>query len=95
MADLYWDKALYIISRYIRAALSASRKEHLLGTTLMKEKDNSGVCGLGECDFSFLSNIIIYRYNAFFMRLHGAMMGVANCRSLLLGNNFFFLFLNV
>lgn len=58
----------------------------------MKEKDNSGVCGIGECDF-FLSNIIIYRYNAFFMRLHGARMGVANCRSLLLGNRLFFLFL--
>lgn len=40
----------------------------------------------------FLSNIFIYRYNAVFTRLHGEMMGVANCRGLMLGNKLYSFF---
>lgn len=86
---------IYHIEIYTSGAVSFENGAFAWGYYYFDERKKTiaAFCELGECDFFFLaSNIIIYRYNAFFMRLHGEMMGVANCRGLLLGNKFFYSF---
>lgn len=96
MAGLYWDKALYISYRDIYTGGAVSfEKEAFAWDCYFDERKKiiAAFCGLWECDFFFLIlSLIIYRYDAVFARLHGEMMGVANCRGLLLGNNFLFFF---